>query len=147
MAESRRSSESAATIFSVFVYGFVILICAIAVANIFNTISTSIALRRREFAMLQSVGMTPRGFRKMIRFETLFYGIKALAYGLPISLAVLVLIYQALRENFSFAFSVPWVSVLGCIAGVFAIVGVTMVYAAAKTRKGNLIDALKQENL
>ena len=92
--------------------------------------------------MLQSVGMTPRGFRKMIRFETLFYGIKALAYGLPISLAVLVLIYQALRENFSFAFSVPWVSVLGCIAGVFA-----MVYAAAKTRKGNLIDALKQENL
>ncbi len=147
MAESRRSSESMTVIFSVFVYGFVILICAIAVANIFNTISTSVALRRREFAMLQSVGMTPQGFRKMIRFETIFYGVKALAYGLPISLAVLVLIYQALRENFSFAFSVPWGSVLGCVAGVFAIVGVTMVYAAAKTRRGNLIDALKQETL
>ena len=147
IAESRRSSESMTTIFSVFIYGFVILICAIAVANIFNTISTSVALRRREFAMLQSVGMTPQGFRKMIRFETIFYGVKALAYGLPISLAVLVLIYQALRDNFSFAFSVPWGSVLGCVAGVFAIVGMTMVYAAAKTRKGNLIDALKQESL
>ena len=60
---------------------------------------------------------------------------------------MLVLIYQALRDNFSFAFSVPWSSVLGCVAGVFAIVGVTMVYAAAKTRRGNLIDALKQETL
>ena len=34
----------------------------VAVANIFNTISTNLFLRRREFAMLRSAGITQKGF-------------------------------------------------------------------------------------
>ncbi|MCL2757387.1 MAG: ABC transporter permease, partial [Coriobacteriia bacterium] len=82
-------------VINVFTYGFTILISLIAVANVFNTVSTSINLRRREFAMLRSVGMTDGAFNRMMNYECIFYGLKALLYGLPASLAVTYLIYRA----------------------------------------------------
>lgn len=53
----------------VFAYGFSVLISMIAIANVFNTITTNIMLRRREFAMLKSIGLGERGFRKMMNYE------------------------------------------------------------------------------
>ena len=93
---------------SVFTYGFIMLISFISIANIFNTISTSISLRKREFAMLKSVGMTPKGFNKMIHYESIFYGVKALAYGLPISVLVMFGIHRSIGYTFEFGFSLPW---------------------------------------
>ena len=102
VAEMRRAVESMTIIIQVFTYGFVTLLALISVANIFNTISTSIALRKREFAMLKSVGMTPTGFDRMMKYESIFYGLKALLYGLPISFGVMYLLYQIMARNFSF---------------------------------------------
>src|SRR5699024_3140707 len=103
----------------VFTYGFITLITAISVANIFNTISTSIALRRREFAMLKSIGMTPKGFNKMIRYESIFFGLKALLYGLPISIGIMYLMYRAMLDGFMFQFSLPWINILIIAIGIF----------------------------
>ena len=119
----------------------------ITTANVFNTISTNVQLRRREFAMLKSVGMTKRGFNKMINFECIFYGLKALVIGLPISLAVTVLIHMALSSGVDMAFMVPWESIFIAVAGVFLIVFITMLYAMSRVRRENIIDALKNENL
>src|SRR5690606_35793603 len=80
--QGRQQDEQMVMIMSVFTYGFIVLITAISIANILNTISTSISLRKREFAMLKSMGMTPKGFNKMINYESIFYGIKSLIYGL-----------------------------------------------------------------
>lgn len=135
------------TLIYVFFYGFVALIAAICVANIYNTISTSILLRKREFAMLKSIGMTPKGFNKMIHYESLFYGIKALIYGLPISFGMMYLIYKVLSNSFEFTFAIPWGSIIVTIIAVFAIVGSTMLYANSKIKKENIIDVLKNENI
>ncbi len=54
LTAARRQMEQLSILVAVFLYGFVVLIALISVANIFNTISTSVALRRREFAVLQS---------------------------------------------------------------------------------------------
>ncbi|GMX60307.1 FtsX-like permease family protein [Paenibacillus elgii] len=143
----RQHSEQIILLLSVFVYGFVALITALSMANILNTISTSIALRKREFAMLRSVGMTPKSFNKMINYESIFYGIKALTYGLPISAVIMVLIYRAISYSFSYGFMVPWTSILYVIAAVFVIVSLSMYYASIRVKKANIIDALKQENL
>jgi len=132
---------------SVFIYGFISLITLIGIANIFNTISTNITLRRREFAMLKSVGMTPASFRRMINFESLFYGIKALLYGLPISFLISFLLYNVFRNGIEFPFSLPWLNITICIVGVIAIVSTTMMYSSSKIRKENIIDALRQENI
>ncbi|MCM3271680.1 ABC transporter permease [Paenibacillus elgii] len=147
LIQERQRSEQKILFMSVFVYGFVALITAVSMANILNTISTSIALRKREFAMLRSVGMTPKSFNKMINYESIFYGIKALTYGLPISAVIMVLIYRAFSYSFSYGFMVPWASILYVIAAVFVIVSLSMYYASIRVKKANIIDALKQENL
>ena len=86
--ESRNNESSMAlvTIIQIFSYGFIILISLISVANVFNTISSNVLLRRQEFAMLKSVGITPKGFRKMICLESFFYGERALIVAIPVSL-------------------------------------------------------------
>ncbi len=141
----RQSEKQLVLMVSVFTYAFLILITAICVANILNTISTSIALRKREFAMLKSVGITPKGFNKMLNFESIFYGIKALCYGLPISIAVMYMTHRALMISFRFPFELPIKSILTVVISVFVIVGTAMLYSSAKVKKENIIDALKQE--
>ena len=145
--KSRQEDELNLLLISVFIYGFITLITAISIANIFNTISTSISLRKQEFAMLKSVGMTPKGFNKMINYESIFYGIKALLYGLPISLAVMYLIYLAMDVSFAYPFEIPWLTILYTFIAVFIIVGSAMLYSGSKVKKENIIDGLKQENL
>jgi putative ABC transport system permease protein len=147
VAEADRRNRQFETFVFVFFYGFVALITAICVANIFNTISTSISLRKREFAMLKSIGITPKGFNKMINYESLFYGIKALTYGLPISFGMMYLIHKVLSSSFEFTFIIPWGRVLATVVAVFIIVGSTMLYASSKIKRENIIDVLKNENI
>lgn len=145
--QSRQQEEQLVLLMSVFSYGFIALITAISIANIFNTISTSIALRKREFAMLKSVGMTPKGFNKMINYESIFYGLKSILYGLPISIGIMYLVYKALMNSFSYGFTLPWLSILFCFIAVFIIVSSAMLYSSSKVKKENIIDALKQESV
>jgi putative ABC transport system permease protein len=145
--QNRQNSEQMIMLMSIFTYGFIALITSISIANIFNTISTSISLRKREFAMLKSVGMTPKGFNKMINYESIFYGLKSLFYGLPISLVVMYLIHRSMMNSFSYGFAIPWVSLAYVIVAVFIIVSSAMLYSSSKVKKENIIDALKQENI
>ncbi len=140
-----RSEQNVSTFLGVFVYGFIILISLICIANIFNTVSTNIGLRRREFAMLRSVGMTPGGFNKMMRFESMFYGLKGLLYGLPISLAIAFLLYRMQINVLGGTFSMPWLSYGFAVLMILVIVFSTMLYATHRVRKENIIDALKDE--
>ncbi|MCY9513866.1 ABC transporter permease [Paenibacillus apiarius] len=147
MYQYRKQNEQKIMLMSVFSYGFIVLISLISIANIMNTISTSISLRTREFAMLKSVGMTPKGFTKMMNYESSFYGIKSLLYGLPISLVVMYLIYRSMMNKFSYGFIFPWISIIYVIGAVFVIVSSAMLYSSAKVKKENIIDAIKQESI
>ncbi|BAH45826.1 putative ABC transporter permease protein [Brevibacillus brevis NBRC 100599] len=147
LIEERKDAMNRATVTSVFLYGFVVLIGLICMANIINTISTGMALRKREFAMLASIGMTPKGMKKMLRFEGFFYGMKSLIYGLPISLCVMFFIYKSFSRNFEFAFTVPWADLIIAGLGVFFIVGTTIFYANRKYKEYSIVNSLKNENI
>ncbi|QHI71721.1 FtsX-like permease family protein [Aminipila terrae] len=133
---------------NVFTYVFVIMISLIAVANVFNTISTNIRLRRRELAMLRSIGMSDRDFNKMMNFECAFYGIRALIFGLPLSGLISWFIYKGFMvtekiDNFNFV--LPWSSMAISAFSVLFIVFITMLYAISKLKKENIIDALRDD--
>lgn len=132
---------------NVFAYTFIMMISLIAVANVFNTISTNIKLRRRELAMLRSVGMSDRNFNKMMRFECALYGIKALLVGLPLAVVFTWLIYKGMviggTDNIDFA--LPWASIGISVFSVLLVIFVTMMYAVSKLRKENIIDALRDD--
>ncbi len=147
VAENEESTRNVILIIQVFAYGFIVLISLIAAANVFNTISTNISLRRREFAMLKSVGMTQKGFHKMMNFECLLYGSKALLLGLPVSAGITYLIYLAISGGFETTYHLPWTAIGISTLSVFAVVFVTMLYSMSKIKKENPIDALKNENL
>lgn len=134
-------------VLNVFTFGFIILISLIAAANVFNTISTNVALRRREFATLKSVGMGDKAFGRMMRFECLLYGSKALLLGLPVSVGVSWLIWKAVSNAFVVPYRLPWTAMAIAAGSVFLVVFATMLYATGKIKKDNPIDALKQETL
>lgn len=146
-AAQQESSRNLVLIIRVFADGFIILISLIAAANVFNTVSTNVRLRRREFAMLKSVGMTQRGLRRMMNYECLLYGTKALALGLPVSAAFTALIYRTISEGYETSFRFPWRAFGIAALSVFAVVFVTMLYSVRKLKNASLIDALKDENL
>lgn len=145
--EMVQANQALLLIVNVFSYGFIILISLIAGANVFNTISTNIGLRRREFAMLRSVGMTQKSFYRMMNYECLLYGLKGLLYGIPVAVGITYLIFTAVSEGVKMGFYVPWYSLLISVISVFLVVFSTMFYSMRKLKKENTIDALKNENL
>ena len=147
VASDKEAQRTLVTVIKVFAYGFIVLISLIAIANVFNTISTNIALRRREFAMLKSVGLGARGFKKMMNYECIIYGLKGIIYGLPVAVLITYAIYKVTGTAFETAFYIPWPSVVIAVSSVFIVVFATMLYATGKIRKDNPIDALKNENI
>ncbi len=146
MCEMLDDNRNMIFIANVFAYTFIIMISLIAVANVFNTISTNIKLRRRELAMLRSVGMSERSFQKMMNFECAFYGMRALLYGLPIGIISCWMIFKGMvgggAEDIDFV--LPWGSIAISIFSVFLVVFITMLYAISKIKKENIIDALRE---
>ncbi len=145
-AEQRRTEIALMTIMRVFSFGFIILISLISATNVFHTISTNLSSRRREFAMLRSVGMTQKGFYQMMNYECVLYGLKAILYGLPVALVITFLIYYALSGSIAQGFFVPWYSIVISIGSVFVIVFASMLYSTSKIQKDNVIETLKNEN-
>ncbi|MGE3908066.1 MAG: ABC transporter permease [Chloroflexota bacterium] len=147
MKEFNQSSNLKTLLMNLFFYGFLTLITLIGVTNIVNTLDTNIKLRRREIAMLKSVGLTPGGLLRMLCYESLFYGLTALLYGLPLGIAVSVFIYYQFDGVSTFPFTLPWGAILACIAGILAIVFATMLIAVAMIHNDSIVDTIKQENL
>lgn len=124
-------------------YGFIILISLIAVANVFNTISTNFMLRRKEFAMLRSMGMSPKGFNRMLYYECLIYGSKSVLYGIILTVMVSYVICKVIGIGADAGFVIPWGALIIAIAGVFLVVFASMIYAMCRIRKNNIVGELK----
>ena len=124
-------------------YGFIILISLIAVANVFNTISTNFMLRRKEFAMLRSMGMSPKGFNRMLYYECLIYGSKSVLYGIILTVMVSYVICKVIGIGADAGFVIPWGALIIAIAGVFLVVFASMIYAMCRIRKNNIVEELK----
>ncbi len=132
----------------ILLYGFITLVTLTGVTSVFNTIHTSIHLRRKEFAMLRSIGLSPKGFNKMIFFESLFFGLKSLFFALPVSGIFIYLINLTIGDTFLFGkIIIPWDAIFLSILGVFLIVILTMWYSVRKIKKENILDSLRDENI
>ena len=132
---------------SIFLYGFIAVITLIGVTNIFNTITTNMILRSKEFANLKSIGMTTKEFNKMIKLESIMYGAKSLLIGIPIGLFGSYEIFKSFTNSIDFGFIVPWQAIIISVIFVFIIVGLTMKYSLNKINKQNIIETIRQDNI
>ncbi len=142
--ETFQAMNTLVFVLEVFVYGFIALITLITIANIINTISTGIAMRKKEFAMLKSVGTSPKGFRKMVSLESAFYGIKALIFAIPLSILISFGMNRLLA-NSTIVFKLNYALYAAVILAVFVIVGLSMLYAVSKLKDDSVVETLKEE--
>lgn len=131
----------------ILLYGFISLVTLIGITSVFNTINTSINLRRKEFAMLRSVGLSPKGFNKILSFESIFFGIKSLFYAIPVSVIVSYLIYKNILGVVDMKFVLPLKPIIISFMGVFIIVFITVRYSSRKIKKENILEAIREENI
>ncbi len=134
-------------IMSIFLYGFIGVITLIGVTNIFNTITTNMILRSKEFAMLKSIGMTKKEFNKMIFLESIMYGAKSLLIGIPLGVGLSYLIYRSYAQSIEFGFRLPMMPILLSMLFVFIIVGLTMRYSLGKINKQNIVETIRNDNI
>ena len=130
------------------VYGFVGLVFLIGITSVFNTLYTSIHLRRKEFAVLRSIGLTTAGFNRTLLFECLFFGLKSLFYSLPVS-AILIVLINRIMEGVSSLGEIVWPinGILIVIFMVFFIILITTMYATRKIKHENIMEAIREENI
>lgn len=146
--EVMKQANNLILVVKILMYGFISLVTLIGVTSVFNTISTSMALRKREFAVLRSIGLTNRGFNKILFFESLFFGMKSLIFAIPVSIGITVLIHYTLADMVSIStIIIPWKYIIISIVSVFVIVLLTMMYSTSKIKKHNIIEQIREENI
>ncbi len=145
--KSVQSERAMLLVISIFLYGFIGVITLIGVTNIFNTITSNMELRQKEFAMLKSVGMTKKEFNRMINLETLFYSTKSLFYGITLGLIGSYIIHLAFSKSVERAFALPLTAIIISIIFVFIIVYIIMKYSINKINKQNTIETIRNENI
>ena len=143
--ENVRIMNNLFTLIAIFLYGFIIVISLIGITNIFNTITTNMELRKQEFAMLKSIGMTSKEFKRMIRLESLFMGIKSLLFGILIGIILSYLIY--LSSDSDIPYKLPIVAIIISILVVFILISLIMKYSLNKINKQNTIETIRNENI
>lgn len=146
IGEQLRNNNAVAYTAQVFLYCFTVICALIAVANVFNTISSGLALRTREFAVLRSVGLGQGGFRRMIALECADHAVRGLAYGLVLALLVDYGLYRMMSLSFEgFGVALPWGHIALSVALVVAVLAASTVYALRKSHAVNLVDSLRAE--
>ena len=147
MEESARAENAVVLVISIFLYGFIGVITLIGITNIFNTITTNMNLRKKEFAMLKSIGMTKKEFNRMIRLESIFYGLKSLIVGIPIGIILSYGMYTIFRNNMEMEYVLPYKSIVISIVFVAVIIGIIMKYSMSKINKQNVIETIRNDNI
>lgn len=145
--DQKEQINAVVLIIAIFAYGFIIVISLIGITNVFNTINTNMRLRSKEFAMLKSIGMTKKEFNRMIRLESLFYGLKSLLIGVPLGLLGGYAIFKATGNTIMLDYSFPTMAVLISIVFVFFVVWLIMKMSISKVNKQNIIETIRNDNI
>ena len=144
--ETQMNMRGIVTLLRVFSTGFIVLISLIACANVLNTISTNVALRRKDYGMLRSMGFTQKHLYRMMAYECMNYGLKAILWSAPLSIGLCYGLYKVTNLAYSTDFAPPWdVFIIG-ICLILAVLFASATYAIFTIRKDNPIDAIRMEN-
>lgn len=145
-AQERRNDEKLILTMKIFLYGFIAIVSLIGITNIFNTVTTGMELRGKEFAMLQSICMTKKEFDKMIRLESVFYGSKALIIGVVSGTILSYVIYISAGES-QLKYTLPLLAIVMSVIVVIILLLGIMKYSIAQIRKQNIIETIRNENI
>ena len=141
-----KSQTDMVTVVNTLSYSFAIILALVAVANVFNTLVSSLLLRQREFAVLQSVGMSRAGVRRMVMWECVRFGARGLICGMAVSFVVALLLHRAMELSFrGLGFTMPWASVAIAFAVCILITLLACAYGLKHAKTDNVVEALRMQ--
>lgn len=143
-----RTSKILIRLIRIFLYGIMIIISVVGLTNIFNTVSTSISLRMREYAIFKSIGMDSKQFNKMVRLESLFYLGYSLILGIFLGICLSYFAYFVLTrrvEEVSYVF--PYKGIIYSVLIVSGLIFMIMRYSLRMIDKNSLMSVIRQDNI
>jgi putative ABC transport system permease protein len=143
MSSVEASGEQISLQMSILLYGLVAVVSLIGALNIVNTITTNLILRVREFGTLRAVGMSMRQMRKMVRVESVLYGLWAVAGGGAVGVALTRLMFNSMNQLQAIPWQPPWVS-LG--ASLVMVIGISLLSASVPMRRiagMNIVESIR----
>lgn len=144
--ESQMNMRGIVKLLRAFSTGFITLISLIACANVLNTISTNVALRRKDYGMLRSMGFTQKQLQRMMAYECMNYGLKAILWSAPLSIGLCYGLYKVTNLSYSTDFAPPWDVFIMGICLILVVLFASAIYAIFSIRRDNPIDAIRMEN-
>lgn len=123
-----------------------LIVALVGVLNFFNAILTGITTRRREFAMLQSIGMTTKQLRRMLMIEGLLYTMGALLLALVLTLLMAPVMSQAVTNLFWFFSFKPTYWPILAMLPIFVVIGTVLPLLSGRAMsRHSIVDRLRQE--
>jgi putative ABC transport system permease protein len=128
-----------------FVYGFVGMLALIAVTSVISAVSANVRSRAREFAALQSVGMTKDGLKQALNLESVFCSAQSLVIGAPLGALCAYLLYKGMGIAAEIEFIFPWLAVAECAVGTFIITRAVALHSARRLESSSIVETLRSE--
>lgn len=155
--EETKRNQAILSLVNLFGYGLAAAITIIGITNVLNTLTTNMRLRRKEFAVMKSIGVTQKEFNKMISLESIFYSARSWLFGMligTVSIVVLNLLLSQMtailtetEEGVSAPWVIPWSAILGSLLFVLVFVWVVMRISIRKTKNMNIIETIRNDNI
>ena len=140
-----QSQRNSMIMIKVLVYGFISVIALISSINIINTITMNITLRRRESAMLKSIGMSQKDLKTVIKYEGLFYGIFGGTIGVIIGCLLSYSLSNIISDVVVLQWKVPWELCIITILVAMGISYLSTLIPMKKIEKDNVIEVIREE--
>ena len=127
-------------------YAFIIILAAISIMNLINTMITSVHVLKKELGMMQAIGMSDRQLMKMLQLEGIFYTVGTLIISIGVgSLAGYPLFLYAKRTGmFDIStYHYPVTAAIIIILTLFVIQMLLAIFIAKSVRKDSLIERIR----
>lgn len=127
-------------------YSFIIILAAISIMNLINTMINSVHVRKKELGMMQAIGMSDRQLMKMLQLEGIFYTVGTLIISIGVgSLAGYPLFLYAKRTGmFDIStYHYPVTAAIIIILTLFVIQMLLAIFIAKSVRKDSLIERIR----
>ena len=142
--EQQESIKALVLVVNVFCLLFTVILLLIALANVFNTITNGLILRRREFAVMKSIGMSDKQFNRMIVSECIGYGLRGFIPGIIVAAGICwlfsVVVTQAMR---GIGYLFPWTYLWLALVLVALALAMSAFFGLRKAKSGNVVEALR----
>lgn len=142
-------SQMSKSILYIIIFSIVVFLAIIGISNAYSSINNNLRNRRREFAMLKSVGMTKDKLKELLRLEGIYYGLYPFLYSIPLSIVILFIIIKLNKEYIlkDYLMFLDFRIITFYIISIFVSIYIAYYFGIRKVDKDEIVDTLRDDSI